>query len=107
MVREVLPAEYLEEIRTEVCSHCVERPEGGPPCAVRGKQCGVEVHLPQLVSAIREIHSPALEPYIEHNRCLICQKCQFLHGSICPCPMDYLASLLVGAVEKVDERRKE
>jgi hypothetical protein len=27
-----------------------------------------------------------------------------LHSSICPCPMDYLAVLLVQAVENVDAR---
>ena len=37
--------EYLAEIRKQVCSRCVERPPGGPPCAPLGKQCGVEMHL--------------------------------------------------------------
>jgi hypothetical protein len=99
-------AEYLDEIRNHVCSRCVERPEGGPPCAPLGKQCGVELHLPQLIDSIREVRSPAIAPYLEHNRCQVCQECQFLHSSICPCPMDYLAVLLVEAVEKVDERRR-
>ena len=25
--------EYLQEIREQVCVHCIERPPGGPPCA--------------------------------------------------------------------------
>src|SRR5262249_55499728 len=41
------------------------------------------------------------------NRTEICEKCAFLHSSFCPCPMDYLAVLVVQAVETVDERRRE
>ena len=105
MLAEAELAEYLEEIRNEVCSRCVERPEGGPPCAPLGKECGVEMHLPQLVEAIHEVYSDHIGPYLDHNRCKICQHCTLLHGSNCPCPMDYLAVLLVQAVETVDERR--
>src|SRR6266700_998449 len=104
MVSEPVLAEYLAEIRNEVCSHCVERPAGGPPCAPLGKQCGVEMHLPQLIDAIHEVKSPLIQPYLEHNRSVICQKCPFLHDSMCPCPMDYLSILLVQAVETVDQR---
>ncbi len=107
MLAEVDLEEYRHEIRATVCSRCVERPEGGPPCTSLGKQCGVELHLPQLIDSIRETHSPLIEPYLDHNRCKICQGCLHLHSSICPCPMDYLAVLLVEAVEMVDERRNE
>src|SRR5579872_633649 len=103
----VLPEmqEYLDEIRQEVCSRCVERPPGGPPCAPLGKPCGVEMHLPQLVDAVHEVHSDLIAPYLDNNRSKICQGCAFLHSSCCPCPMDYLAVLVVEAVEAVDRRR--
>src|SRR5260370_41701379 len=97
--------EYLDEIRQEVCSRCVERPPGGPPCAPSGKQCGIELHLPKLIDAIHEQHSELIGPYLDNNRRKICQQCAFLHNQICPCPMDYLAVLLVEAVEGVDKRR--
>jgi len=97
--------DYLTEIRNTVCSRCVERPRGGPPCAPLGKNCGVEMHLPQLISSVRQVHSNLLEPYLEHNRNTICEQCSFLHSAICPCPMDYLSCLVVEAVEAVDERR--
>jgi hypothetical protein len=97
--------EYLDEIREQVCSHCVERPEGGPPCAPLGKVCGIELHLPQLIESIHEVRSDLIDPYLEHNRQGICEHCSSLNTSICPCPMDYLAVLLVQAVETVDQRR--
>jgi hypothetical protein len=100
-------AEYLAEIREHVCSRCIERPPEGPPCGPLGKVCGVEQHLPELIEAIRTVHSPMFAPYLEHNRQEICEKCAFLHSSICPCPMDYLSALVVEAVEAVDKRHED
>jgi hypothetical protein len=97
--------EYLDEIRKQVCSRCIERPPEGPPCAPLGKQCGVEMHLDDVIDSIRRVHSPLVAPYVRRNREEICSHCAFLGASICPCPMDYLAVLLVQAVETVDERR--
>jgi hypothetical protein len=105
MLAEADAIEYLAEIRDQVCSHCVERPEGGPPCTPKGKVCGIELHLPQLIEAIHQVHSDLIDPYLAHNRQNICERCVFLHSSSCPCPMDYLAVLLVQAVETVDQRR--
>jgi len=105
MVADTELTEYLDEIRAKVCSRCVERPPGGPPCAPLGKDCGIELHLPQLIESIHEVHDAWIEPYLEHNREAICAHCALLHSSICPCPMDYLSTLLVEAVETVDERR--
>jgi hypothetical protein len=98
--------DYLEEIRQDVCDRCVERPEGGPPCAPLGKLCGVELHLPQLVAAVREVHSGWMAPYLDNNRKKVCDRCPYLRHDCCPCPMDSLALLIVQAIEAVDERRQ-
>jgi len=107
MVSEVQLNEYRNEIRAQVCSRCVERPPAGPPCAPLGKVCGVELHLPEIIDAIHEVRSDWIEPYLETNRKRICEHCDYHHSSICPCPMDYLAVLLVQAVEAVDRRHEE
>ncbi len=107
MVSQAQLNEYLGEIRNQVCSRCVERPPGGPPCAPLGKVCGIEMHLPEIIDSIHQVKSNWIEPYLETNRTRVCEGCAFLHSSICPCPMDYLAVLLVQAVEAVDERRQE
>ena len=57
--------EYMVEIRDRVCSRCIERPPGGPPCQPLGKRCGVEVNLRELVEAVHQEHSNWMEPYIE------------------------------------------
>lgn len=64
--------EYLAEIRAQVCSRCIERPPGGPPCLPRGKRCGVELHLREIVDLTHANGSPCMEPYIDH-----------LHDDIC------------------------
>jgi hypothetical protein len=99
-------AEYLEEIRQHVCRRCVERPPGGPPCVPQGKECGVELHLSELVDAIHEKRSDWIGPYLDNNRHKVCEQCALHHGPSCPCPMDYLAVLVVEAVEAVDERHR-
>ena len=108
MVSEAELSEYLDEIRKQVCSRCVERPPEGPPCAPLGKQCGVELHLPQLIEAIHEIKSGSIAPYLENNRQRVCEHCDHLNDfSKCPCPLKYLAVLIVQAVETVDLRHHQ
>jgi hypothetical protein len=105
MVTALELTEYLDEIRRQVCARCVERPPGGPPCAPLGKQCGIEMHLPGLIDAIHGVDGASIGPYLDANRRLLCEHCPRHRHSDCPCPMDYLAVLLVQAVETVDARR--
>jgi hypothetical protein len=104
MLAEAELQEYLDEIRKEVCSRCVERPNGGPPCGPLGKPCGVELHLPKLIDVIQEIQSHRIAPYLENDRKKICESCALHHSDFCPCPMDTLAVLVVEAVEAVRDR---
>ncbi|MFO0967622.1 MAG: hypothetical protein U0793_18840 [Gemmataceae bacterium] len=99
-------AEELRLIRDQVCSRCIERPPGGPPCAPLGKVCGIELHLPELVQAIRAGDSPFIADYLVRNRDKICSHCAYLHTEHCPCPMDYLVTLIVGTVEAAAEKRR-
>jgi hypothetical protein len=107
MFSEMDLAEYMEEVREQVCSRCIERPPGGPPCEPLGKICGIELHFPELIDSIHQVKSSKIAPYLERNRREICTKCAFQHSSFCACPMDYLLPLIVEAVETVDARRKE
>jgi hypothetical protein len=104
MVSEAKLSEYMNEIRTHVCSRCIERPPGGPPCTPLGKECGIEMHLPKLIDEIHGVHSDSIAPYLHNNRKHICEHCALHQSGVCPCPMDYLAVLLVEAVETVDRR---
>ena len=96
--------EYLKEIRAEVCSRCVERPPGGPPCFPLGKWCVIETNLSSLVEAIHERTSPLMEPYVDSVHRHMCTTCPRHAQEGCPCPGEYLMTLVVQAVESVDER---
>ena len=98
--------EYLDEIREHVCTRCIERPAGGPPCAPLGKRCGIELNLQRLVEAVRGTHSNAIDPYIPIYHEHVCEHCASRATSQCPCPLDYLLLLAVEAIETVDNRRQ-
>ena len=97
--------EYMAEIREQVCSRCVERPAGGPPCQPLGKRCGVELNLRLLVNAVHKEHSNWMGPYINHFHEDVCAHCQDRQTAHCPCALEYLLELAVEAIEAVDERR--
>jgi hypothetical protein len=105
MPSEVELEEYLSEIRKEACSRCVERPPGGPPCGPRGKWCGVEQNLPELIDAVHEAHGRWMGLYCDSTERHVCDHCPVRDSSACPCPMDQLLVLVVQAVEAVDARR--
>jgi hypothetical protein len=63
------------------------------------------MHLPRLIDAIHAVRSDSLAPYLESSHRHICATCPLVNGENCPCPMDYLAVLVVQAVETVDARR--
>jgi hypothetical protein len=107
MYTEAQLREYLDEIRIQVCSRCVERLPGGPPCLPIGKLCGIELHLPEYLDAIHQIDSGVIDPYLDNMRSNVCSGCAQKECSDCPCPMDYLSVLLVQAIETVDQRRPE
>jgi len=98
--------EYMSEIRDQVCGRCIDRPPGGPPCAPLGKQCGIELHLAEIVELAHHTHSRAIDPYIEHFHSDVCAHCASRDSRHCPCPLDPLLLLAIEAIETVDERHE-
>jgi hypothetical protein len=97
--------EHLAELRTAVCSHCIERLPGAPPCGSLGKGCGIEEHVPKLAAICRSTDSALMDPYIEKLHEEICPQCKYQGSPSCPCPLDYLLQLAVETVERVERRR--
>lgn len=96
--------EYMAEIREQVCTRCVDRPHGGPPCEPLGKLCGIEVNLRQLVDAVHDVDSTTMEQYEDEFHHVVCEECAFHNMHQCPCPLDSLLILAVQAIESVDRR---
>ena len=98
--------EYMAEIRQHVCSRCIQRPPGGPPCLPRGTRCGIELHLAEIVEMCHAAKGDVMDPYIERLHEDVCANCSECDTSACPCPLDYLLLLAAEAVDAVDERRR-
>jgi hypothetical protein len=96
--------EYMAEIREQVCSRCIDRPPGAPPCGPHGKRCGIELHLPEIVAVAHAARSRVIDPYIERFHNDVCTHCANRETSQCPCPLDPLLLLAIEAIEAVDER---
>lgn len=97
--------EYMAEIREQVCSRCIERPPGAPPCGPQGKRCGIELHLAEIVELTHRTRNQAMDPYIERFHNEVCSHCANRVTNQCPCPLDPLLQLAVEAIETVDGRR--
>jgi hypothetical protein len=98
---------YMSEIREEVCGHCIDRPPQGPPCAPRGKRCGIEMHLAQIVQLTHAVRNQAIDPYLDHLHVDICRDCPIAATDDCPCPLEYLLVLAIQAIETVDPSIEE
>jgi hypothetical protein len=99
--------DYLDEIRRQVCSRCIERPPGGPPCWPLGRHCSVEMQLSRYLDAVHGVDSPRIDPYLEKINRQVCPQCLVAGCDRCPCPLDYLSVLIVQAIETVDQRRRQ
>ena len=98
---------YMAEVRQQVCSRCIERSPGTPPCAPQGKQCGIELHLAQIVQVCHAARGRSIEPYVQRFHDDVCTHCVGQTTGDCPCPLDYLLLLAVEAIEEVDRRMAE
>jgi hypothetical protein len=98
-------SEYVTALRERVCSRCIARQPGTPPCAPHGVVCGIEIHVPKLVGICRSTDSDQMDTYINKLHDEICAECAYRTAPICPCPLDYLLELAVEAVEAVESRR--
>ena len=107
MNKDQMLAEYLWEIRSEVCAHCVERPPDGPPCGPLGKHCGIEEHLDELAEEAHLIRSETIAPYLDEFHRRTCAVCKRRDTEECPCPLDYLHVLAVQAIDQVVCRHQQ
>jgi len=97
--------DYMTEIRGHVCSRCIEKLPGAPPCAPQGKRCGIELHFSDIIDVCHATRCKSMEPYGTRLHEQICSQCANRTTMQCPCPLDYLLRLTVEAVDAVDERR--
>lgn len=100
---------YREAIHEKVCKRCIELAEDGV-CGLTGHdQCGVELHLPDIVKVVQSVKSLQLKDYVEELRKVVCGKCKNKNmdgtcqlRSDADCGLDRYFELVVEAIEEVD-----
>jgi hypothetical protein len=96
---------YRRAIRDQVCTRCIDRPPGGPPCGPRGRRCWIELHLRALVESVHRVRSGAVDRYVESFHDRVCTDRPNRFGDQGPCSLDFLLVLAVQAIEAVDRSR--
>ena len=100
---------YLEAIRENVCSICVDSDEKGK-CRLNEREiCAVEYFLPKIISVVHSTDSPDIEDYFHNLREEVCSKCRdkeeknncYLREDS-NCSLDRYFHLIVSTIKKVD-----
>lgn len=100
---------YIDAIRKNVCSICVDSSENGD-CTLTNKEiCAVEYYLPVILEVIHSINSENIEEYHNKMKDIICAEC---HAAVdkdhcylrddANCSLDRYFALIVETVKKVD-----
>lgn len=104
--------QYLDAIRTRVCSVCIDGIFDGKNQFVRcglpkHQTCPVEIYLPQVIDVVESIDSPRMEDYIDILRQKVCADCEQTEDGVCDlrlqadCALDRYFMLVAGAIEEV------
>ena len=90
-----------------VCSHCIDASADGVCLLKNDAECGLRMHFPAIVRAIRSQSGDDLQPYIEALRTEVCAQCKFQDAnsecerrSALDCGLDRYFALVVETIEK-------
>lgn len=100
---------YREAIRRRVCAVCLDRADDGT-CHLSGqRECSIEKHLPDVISALGSVQSDRMDEYVAAVERQVCGKCEQDTQGYCPvrekgeCALSAYLSLVLDAVEEVLE----
>lgn len=100
---------YLEAIRKNVCSICVDSTDEGECTLTKSEICAVEKFLPRIVDVIHNTSEDDLQTYLEELREKVCAECRTNGDDNCylredaNCALDRYFPLIVDAIKSVDE----
>jgi hypothetical protein len=104
-------SEYLRAIHEKICNVCIEQKADGSCGLSEGSVCPIEAYLPRILKAVHRVESNRMEDYVDALRMDVCAQCtnQEADGQ-CPfrksadCTLNRYFSLIVDAIDKVDEK---
>lgn len=98
---------YMEALRAQVCSLCLDQKDDGR-CGLRRRECALEGHLPKVVEAVLAVQSDRMQDYEDAIRALVCADCgeedaagQCNVRDKGECALDTYLYLVVAAIEQV------
>ena len=100
---------YIDALRKNVCSICVDSSDEGDCTLTTKELCAVEYYLPKILEVIQSTDSEDLEVYHNKLKNTICAECAasedkdhcYLREDA-NCSLDRYFSLIVETVKKVD-----
>ena len=103
--------EYLEAIRENVCSICVDSSESGI-CLLTNKEiCAVEKYLPGIVDVVHSLQSDSTGEYVNLLRSKICSYCRLQDKSgncslreDANCSLDRYFPYIVETIKGIDRK---
>ena len=106
--------EYLDAIRSRVCTVCLDAVMHGNQfvrCGIpKGRTCPVEVFLPQVIDVVESVDSWLLDDYVKMLREKVCAICKHSEDDVCAlrlqadCALDRYFMLVADAIREVDTR---
>jgi hypothetical protein len=116
LVARCVMQDYLEAIRSRVCSVCIDgildTGDQFVRCGLPSERiCPIEAYLPEVVDVIKTINSPKIEDYVAVLRENVCAQCEQTPDGICElrlsadCALDRYFILVAEAIDAVRIRR--
>jgi hypothetical protein len=106
--------EYLDAIRSRVCTVCLDAVMHGGQfvrCGLpKGRTCPVEVFLPQVIEVVESVDSWLIDDYVKILRERVCAICKHSDGDFCAlrlqadCALDRYFMLVAEAIQEVHTR---
>lgn len=105
---------YLDSIRENICSICVDSSETGKCLLTKQEICAVEKYLPGIVDIVHSIQSNNIADYINLLKGKICSYCRLqdkfgncaLRDDV-NCSLDRYFPHIVETIKRVDKKNNQ
>ena len=100
---------YIEAVRQNICSICVDSNEKGGCTLNKDEICAIELYLPQIVEVVHNTNSEYVDDHYKNLKDTICADCKtrdtegycFLKDDA-NCSLDRYFPIIVETIQKVD-----
>ena len=99
---------YLDAIRDNVCSICVDSNDRGDCTLTEKELCAVEYYLPNIIEVIHNSDADDIHEYYDELKEKICKHCRGEGDKDCylredsNCALDRYFPLIIETIKKVD-----